>query len=610
MWNEFDQLIEGTPDQLFIKLKEMKNLYLQLKSMNISDVNTDEIGRLKKSIDEIDNLIQNLQLNKNYLDNVCFDIKDFLTQIIDQIKNENFESAHTNLQFGVSGLIKRLCYETYVFVMAKSSKQRKKLFDNQFEFLDNIYSGKQILQNENYKYKASIIVYVYKNREFTQQCIESIYAHTPGIGDKYELIVRADGYDEDTNEYLDSLQIEKKFCYPKNVRLFDDVIDAAEGEYIFGVNNDIIVTENWIENLLQTLENGSKVGMVVPSANFAGNGQAVNGIVKQSDSVKQIEEKTKGLNKSDSAQWFEQDTLVNYLWGMPSRLVKSIMLDDLLFTGGFYTDIDLSMRIKRAGYRLIFVTDTFVFHHGSASYSEVSEDVFSQMENLFYEKYGFTSSGENFNGHLLDTSNQVVNSIKSSNKQDLKVLAIDDGIGSESLNVKRIASLNNKNVELTSVVHNEVYLPYVRASSQRSSKIIDEFDYKSILNEKFDFIIIPNFSQIPDNLSEYFYMLKGLLADDGSIISLVPNSSSLAILIGALKHKNLTRYKSHIESLKYTLIDIPEFERTLKNIDLISEREFVTSDESTSKLDKIINHFGIGDKKLYQTRRVIVRAFK
>ncbi|HHV75686.1 MAG TPA: glycosyltransferase family 2 protein, partial [Thermoanaerobacterium sp.] len=111
---------------------------------------------------------------------------------------------------------------------------------------------------------SSIIIVTHNQLEYTRKCIESIRKHTKL---PYELIVIDNASNDETVEYLES-QHDIKLIKNNENRGFpascNQGISIAKGEYIVLLNNDTIVTENWLNNLLYCLNNAENAGIVGP----------------------------------------------------------------------------------------------------------------------------------------------------------------------------------------------------------------------------------------------------------------------------------------------------------------------------------------------------------
>ena len=111
---------------------------------------------------------------------------------------------------------------------------------------------------------VSIIIVTYNQLEYTKKCIDSIKEKTSSL---YELIIVDNASTDDTAVYLKSLPAEKKITvilnkensgFPKAV---NEGIKHANGNYILLLNNDTVVTKNWLSNLIEKINNEEKIGL-------------------------------------------------------------------------------------------------------------------------------------------------------------------------------------------------------------------------------------------------------------------------------------------------------------------------------------------------------------
>lgn len=224
MWNEFNQLVTFESPTILQSLKEFQANYTRILNQGPTLTNVDDLINLQTQLETINDAINELDLRPNFISNLIYNTGFYLTQSITNLTNQDPETYDLSFRFALKGLIKRLCFEAYTFIMV-SEHQVDTINANEKNFLAKINQDRSLLPIEGYKYLASIIVYAYKNVEITKACIDSIYQFTNGIGTEVELIIRSDGAgDQELNDYLSTLNVKKTFIYPKNVRLFDDVL--------------------------------------------------------------------------------------------------------------------------------------------------------------------------------------------------------------------------------------------------------------------------------------------------------------------------------------------------------------------------------------------------
>ena len=115
---------------------------------------------------------------------------------------------------------------------------------------------------------TSLVVLTYNQLEdCTKSCIESIYKYTD-IKD-FELIVVDNDSQDGTPEYLK--EIEPNYS---NMQIIlndankgysagnNDGIKASKGKYVILLNNDTLVSENWLEQILKPFKKDKDTGFI------------------------------------------------------------------------------------------------------------------------------------------------------------------------------------------------------------------------------------------------------------------------------------------------------------------------------------------------------------
>ncbi len=221
----------------------------------------------------------------------------------------------------------------------------------------------------------SIITVNYNHSEVTLEMIESLNKISyPNI----EVIV-VDNCSPDDDPKI----IKRK--YP-NVILVENPINygfaagnnyglmRARGEYVMLLNNDTVVTENFIEPLLDKLEQNPGIGVVSPkiryfhtpdTIQYAGYTE-INPITMRNFSI--------GFNQKDKGQ-YDKDRETAYAHGaammVPMEVIKKIGLMSYIFFL-YYEEADWCARIKQAGYKIFYVHDSLVYHRESISTGRLS----------------------------------------------------------------------------------------------------------------------------------------------------------------------------------------------------------------------------------------------
>lgn len=235
---------------------------------------------------------------------------------------------------------------------------------------------------------VSIVVLAYNHLDYTKLCIESLYRYTSHID--FELITINNGSTDQTKEYFEALPHQKKISFVENIGV-DKAINhgfrIAEGKYTVNVSNDLVLTTNWLDNLLICAESDEKIGMVVPASSYSSNCQQMDLGYKN---LTEMQEMAKAHNVSSPLKWEERLRLITYTCLIRTDLQKEFGGFDEDFNPGGFDDDALCFKARRAGYKLILAMDTFVHHFGSVTFQVeyAKNNIYIKNRKLFNDKFG------------------------------------------------------------------------------------------------------------------------------------------------------------------------------------------------------------------------------
>jgi GT2 family glycosyltransferase/ADP-heptose:LPS heptosyltransferase/2-polyprenyl-3-methyl-5-hydroxy-6-metoxy-1,4-benzoquinol methylase/Tfp pilus assembly protein PilF len=244
---------------------------------------------------------------------------------------------------------------------------------------------------------VSIIIPVFNQLHYTKIAIESIkrYTHTP-----YEIIVVDNGSTDGTYEYLSSLGVIKVIRNPKNYgfpKAVNQGLSASSGEYVVILNNDVIVTNAWLERLLEHIREDNSIGIIGPLSNYTSGFQILNGAEKSYMKNGEVDEEF--LQKFANELYMQnkgQKVFVPRIAGL-CMLIKREVLNkiggfDERFSPGNFEDDDYCLRATFAGFKIAIAKDVFIHHFGSKSFKANGNQKFLEIlrrnEKIFVEKWG------------------------------------------------------------------------------------------------------------------------------------------------------------------------------------------------------------------------------
>ena len=216
----------------------------------------------------------------------------------------------------------------------------------------------------------SIITVNYNQAKTTMEMIESLSNITyPNI----EIIV------VDNASTKEDPQIIKE-TYPRII-LIESVLNygfaggnnlgimRARGEYILLLNNDTIVDPNFLEPLVKKFQDNPKIGAISPKIRYFYKKDTFQYAGYTEINKWTIRNKTIGENEIDTGQ-YNEDRETAYTHGaammVPMEVIKKVgMMSYEFFL--YYEEADWCLRIRKYGYKIMYVHNSLVYHKGSVT---------------------------------------------------------------------------------------------------------------------------------------------------------------------------------------------------------------------------------------------------
>ena len=347
---------------------------INLSDLSLLDDLTDLLDLIENVVEKVTKPQRVKEINSN--------IKFYIESLKNSVVIEDVESFLYNFRFHFKSLYRILEYEVaYILENDIDKYQYPELYPDINTIDHNIIMEKG---NES-RFKVSIVLLAYNNINYTRDCVESIIKHTNNID--YELILVDNGSTDGTKEYFESIPNAKVIHLKYNIHLvkgFNIGLMAAEGKYSAAVCNDFIFTPNWLYNLILCIESDPTIGFVSPGATSISNMQQID---IPFNSKEEFEKEAERYNVSNSRKWEERVVLLPNVLCCPTALLDSIGYYDTRFYRGEFLDDDISFRIRRAGYKLIYCGDTITHHYGSLTTSiDHQSNSLEEGRKTFYEK--------------------------------------------------------------------------------------------------------------------------------------------------------------------------------------------------------------------------------
>ncbi len=370
--------------------------------------------------------------------------------------------------------------------------------------------------NNKKEYKkglTSIVILTYNQLEYTKRCLESINQYTEE--GSYEIIVVDNHSTDGTAKWLqeqDDLKVilnAENFGFPKGC---NQGIKIANGDSVLLLNNDTIVTKNWLGNLRKCLFSDENIGAVGPVTNNCDHYQRIQTTYKNIEEMHSFAEQ---YNLSNSEKWYESIMLIGFCLLIKGKVIEKVGLLDELFTPGNYEDTDYCFRMKQAGYSLIICKDTFIHHYGNVSFNE-APSLFNNILTINREK--FKNKWEFIPMYYQHVRSHLLDFVKEPKEKEIKVLDVGCGLGATLLELKN----RYKNAEIYGIEINKAVGEIAGTHADVIIGNIEEIgmDFKE---EYFDYIILGDVLEHLINPYEAMEKIKRYLKKGGYMLVSVPN---------------------------------------------------------------------------------------
>lgn len=419
-------------------------------------------------------------------------------------------------------------YEEFDLQMGSDSLKSRREYCSSFKSMSKPFDS-----------DVTIWIQAYNNFEKTKRCIESVLEYTKDID--YDLILVDNNAGDETYNYFKQLDYEKKTIihFNKNTgSAFPFLMVPLDmiSKYFVLLNNDLIVTKNWLSNLLKVMESDSSIGVVNPMSSNASNYQ---GIDIKYNTYEEMQEIAASINISNPNKWEQRLRVVTL-----GTLIKKECLCAMgwpLFDIGFshnFMDDDMSIRARRAGYKIYVAGDTWICHDHSFDRKFDEEAMASYDRDI--KKYEEKYYGINPWGDIVDSLIKVPNlieNIEKSNKQRVEILGIDVKCGMYILDVKNICTNVTETIahayfqdakyytDLKSVCEGEVI-------SDNENNLECHFE-----NKKFDYIVIGESINLYNDPIRMIKSAYRLLAEKGQLIVSLKNTKSIITILNMMGYK-------------------------------------------------------------------------
>ncbi|WP_312095207.1 glycosyltransferase family 2 protein [Aminipila sp.] len=445
---------------------------------------------------------------------------------------------------------------------------------------------------------VSVYIQAYNRLEKTKKCLTAILENTKDIN--YELILVDNGSDDmKTLEYFKSIEHKKKIVrVTKNIGSGYPVgmtVNMCDGKYIVIVSNDVYVTYNWLQNLLNCMESDETIGMVGPMSTNISNLQQPDNYVYTS--YEKFQKDAKKFNEhSVPSKWQERLRLITVLAMYRKEVLKLVGYMDSAFLHDFGED-DLCARIRRAGYKMMLAGDTFVHHDHNISIGEDKnmeefKKILAQGREAFQEKYyGLDAWNDILNFELTLFSN-----IYKAHSQSPSILGIDIKCGQPILSLanklREQCIYNTQRYAFTTEAKYFSDLQYVcHGDNVKCDRI--EYILEYYAQGSMDYIVLGEPINTYHNPGKLLIKLLTILKEGGVLCFKLRN------ITGVKTQLNLIGQISVVDDDIPTLITVEEMINTLQALNIyefqLKAEPYAFDHESINNIQHLANQLNQGE---------------
>lgn len=474
-----------------------------LESMNnvlsiLGEILSDE----EAAIDRIDDvsLDENLNEVRIYEQEEEHNIPNFEPEILSVISSlENVrklkavdkEYALKKIRFELIPLVENMRMDFHYYTWVYYDDERREAYpDNEMKvYFRNSYL-EEAQRTGMYKYDLSIVVIGYNKLEYTKICVESLMQHLPQIP-SYEIILLNHGSSDGTKEYFEDKKPDKQLDINVNGGGISAIYRIIEGKYMLEISNDIIITNNLIDNMYKCITSDENIGWVVPTTPNVSNNQS---IMAEYNNVSEMFAFAEKNNISDSRRWEERVRLCNPVdIVLMEGMFQYVFGRDCAALKGPFPDDKVSMFFRRAGYKLLLAKDAYCYHFGSITLGDQLRNneakTYTKGRIDFIKKYGMDPWGYGFGYDV-----ELFERLKIDKTGEVNILGVNSGLGSNILKIKDLLKecMNNRNVWMTSVSFYKMNEKDMKGICDETIIAEDWSFFKDGSERKYDYILIEN----------------------------------------------------------------------------------------------------------------------
>jgi len=394
--HEKEEEIKGFTGQLHEKEEEIKGFTGQLKSLEEkAEIIKGEYERLKKMYQGIEKDLYRARFELSRMEQslgwrILAPYRKLIERILpnDTGRRRAYQLCTHALAYGLRQGPAALSRKTIDYLKRKRGAKAVKPLPGQMEREWHPLEFPEFKPPPD----VSIIIPVYNKALYTFNCLKSIVEH-PGER-SYEVTVVDDASSDETPRMMEEMKGISHLRSENNMGFVASCnrgAKGAKGRFLVFLNNDTMVTNGWLDALLETFDRFPQVGLAGGKLVYPdGRLQEAGGVIWDDAS---------GMNfgKWDDPERPEYNYVreVDYCSAaciaVPRDLFDSIGGFDTRYSPAYYEDTDLAMEVRKRGFRSLYQPFCTIVHfEGVTAGTDTSSGVKRYQEvnrSKFLEKW-------------------------------------------------------------------------------------------------------------------------------------------------------------------------------------------------------------------------------
>ena len=216
--------------------------------------------------------------------------------------------------------------------------------------------------------KVSIIIVNYNGKELLQKCLDSLLNVKY---DNFEIILVDNNSTDGTVEFITKnhpsiiiikLDSNKGFAEPNNV-----AAKISKGKYLLFLNNDTVVTPNFISEMVKVMETDKKIAvcqslLLKPDGSVDSSGDFIDHLGVVYNSKTKIDE-IREVSSARGASMLVRSDIFEKLDGFDQKFFIT------------FEDVDLCWRSWILGYRVLIIPTSIVYHEGGITIKKIKSEI-------------------------------------------------------------------------------------------------------------------------------------------------------------------------------------------------------------------------------------------